>query len=153
MANTKEAKPEVVESVERPQRVSRESRVPVSGPRDILTVTNKDPNYQYRWVKDMPGRVQRFLDAGYSIVVHETQVGQRTVDTGSRLGSAVTRLDGPQTLVLMRISKEWYNEDQDAKQRELDALEDSLKPEGLQSLERNDTYQPREGEMIGRRAK
>lgn len=153
MATTKEAKPELVESVERPQRVSRESRVPVSGPRDILTVTNKDPNFEYRWVKDMPGRVQRFLDAGYSIVVHETQVGQRAVDTGSRLGSAVTRLDGPQTLVLMRISKEWYNEDQDAKQRELDSLEDSLRPEGLQSLERNDAYQPREGEMYGRRAK
>lgn len=149
---TKEVKPEM-ETVERPQRVSRETRMPVSGPRDILTVTKKDPNYVYRWVKDQPGRMQRFLDAGYETVVHETQVGQRTVDSGSRLGSAVTRLDGAYMLVLMRIPIEWYNEDQDAKQRQVDAMEQALYPEGLQKLERNDSYQPGEGEMLGRKAK
>lgn len=108
----------------------RKQRIPVSGPRDILTVSDKDPNYFYRWVKDSPGRVQRFIDGGYEIVNHQAQVGQRTVDSGSRVGSAVTRNDGGGTLVLMRISLEWYNEDQEAKLAQIEALEDSMRADG-----------------------
>lgn len=126
------------------KRVTRESRIPVSGPRDILTVAGKDPNYFYRWVKDLPGRIQRFLDGGYEIVNHDAQVGQRTVDSGSRLGTAITRLDGSNTLVLMRIPLEWYKEDQERKQAEIDAIEDSLRSDGgnqqgLDRAERPDT--------------
>lgn len=138
---------------ELPKRVTRETRTPVSGPRDILTVTFKDPNYFYRWVKDFPGRIQRFENAGYEIVVDQNaRVGQRTVDSGSRLGSAVTRLDGANVLVLMRIPLEWYNEDQESKQRELDLLEETLKGEGLRA-ERSSTWQPGDGEFAGKRAK
>ena len=131
-------------------RPQRRERIPVSGPRDILTVTQKDPNYTYRWVKDLPGRIQRFLDAGYDIVNHETEVGQRAVDTGSRLGSAVTRLDGINTLVLMRIPNEWYNEDQEAKQRVLDAQEEALRGEGVRELSRDNSWQPGTQEYAGR---
>lgn len=112
------------------KRTTRESRIPVAGPRDILTVAGKDPNYSYRWVKDLPGRIQRFLDGGYEIVNHDAQVGQKAVDSGSRLGTAITRLDGANTLVLMRIPLEWYNEDQERKQAEIDAVEDSLRNDG-----------------------
>lgn len=108
----------------------RKERIPVSGPRDILTVKGKDANYAYRWVKDIPGRIQRFLDGGYEVVNHDAQVGQRTVDSGSKVGSAVTRNDGSNQLVLMRIPIEWYNEDQEAKQEQIDALEDSMRAEG-----------------------
>lgn len=112
----------------------RKERIPVSGPRDILTISDKDPNYMYRWVKDLPGRIQRFLDGGYEIVNHAAQVGQRTVDSGSRLGSALTRQDGGSTLVAMRIPLEWYNEDQEAKMHQIDALEDSLRADGGNNL-------------------
>lgn len=108
----------------------RTKRIPVSGPRDILTVTNKDPNFVYRWVKDLPGRVQRFLDGGYEIVNHDAQVGERTVDSGSKVGTAVTRNDAGATLILMRIPVDWYNEDQDAKMEQIDALEASMSAEG-----------------------
>jgi hypothetical protein len=131
-------------------RPQRRERIPVSGPRDILTVAEKDPNYVYRWVKDLPGRIQRFRDAGYEIVNHETQVGQRTVDSASRLGTAVTRLDGTNTLVLMRIPKEWYDEDQTAKATVLNAQEQALRGEGLKT-ERTDKWQPGEG-FAGRKA-
>lgn len=145
----------VVEQAEQPvRRVTRATRVPVSGPRDILTVTFKDPNYFYRWVKDLPGRLQRFEAAGYNVVTDaDTTVGQRTVDSASRLGSAVTRKDGSNTLVLMRIPLEWYNEDQESKQRELDALEDTLKADGLRHITRDSTWQPNSGEMYGVKAK
>lgn len=113
-----------------PQR-QRVSRTPVSGPRDILNVRNKDENYVYRWVKDVPGRVQRFLDGGYEVVVDDNaQVGHKTVDATSRLGSALTRNTDGTALVLMRIPREWYDEDQAAKQAEIDAIEDSMQADG-----------------------
>jgi hypothetical protein len=107
----------------------RKERVPVNGAKDILTVAErlKDPNYEYRFVVDTPGRIMRFNDGGWEIVKDETmQVGQTAVDSGSRLGSAVTVSRGGQVLVLMRIPKEWYDEDQLAKQEKVDALESTM---------------------------
>lgn len=130
MANTKT---EAVKQEARPQRVKR---VPVSGPRDILTVLNKDENYVYRWVLDKPGRIQRFLDAGYEVIQHETEVGSVSVDRGSRLGSAVTFATGGTVLVLMRQRREWYKEDQDSKQNDLEATEKLLYADGLKPVTR-----------------
>lgn len=109
---------------------TRVKRTPVGGARDILTVSGKDPNYVYRWVIDTPGRIQRFTDGGYEVVQESPEVGQRTVDRGSKLGSAVTKAGGSgQTLVLMRIPKEWYDEDQLAKQAQVDSLEATMRQE------------------------
>ena len=108
----------------------RPQRIPVGGARDIITVRDKDPNYVYRWVFDnpkRPGRIQRFLDGGYEVVQDDNEIGQKTVDRGSKLGSATTRQDSGGLLVLMRIKKEWYDEDQAAKQASIDALERSMK--------------------------
>ncbi len=104
----------------------RPTRIPVGSARDILTVQGKDPNYVYRWVLDdpkRPGRLQRFKDGGYEVVTDANEIGQNTVDRGKKLGSAITRPDGGSTLVLMRIVKEWYDEDQEAKADSIDALE------------------------------
>lgn len=104
-------------------------RIPVGAARDILTVHGQDPNYVYRWVLDdpkRPGRLQRFKDGGYEIVTDTNEVGQSTVDRGKRLGSAITRPDGSSTLVLMRILKEWYDEDQTAKAEKIDSLEQTM---------------------------
>ncbi len=112
------------------QKTKKPTRVPVSAARDILTVMDKDPNYHYRWVMDdpkRPGRVERFKMAGYEIVTDNLEVGQDTVDrTKKKLGSAITRPDGGSTLVLMRILKEWYDEDQAAKQEHIDDLERTM---------------------------
>lgn len=112
---------------------TRVTRTPVGGARDILTVHGKDPNFVYRWVIDSPGRIQRFVEGGYEVVQEDLEVGQKTVDRGSKLGSAVTKAGGSgQTLVLMRIPKEWYDEDQLAKQAQIDALEATMKSEAEQ---------------------
>ena len=109
------------------QTKSRVKRTPVGGKRDVLTVSNKDPNYEYRWVNDIPGRIQRFMDGGWEVVNHDTEVGGEAVDKGSRLGSAVTKsVGGITTAVLMRILKEWYDEDQVAKQEAVKALEATM---------------------------
>ena len=107
----------------------RPTRIPVGAARDILTVNGQDPNYVYRWVLDdpkRPGRIQRFKDGGYEIVTDTNEVGQNSVDRGKKLGSAITRPDGGSTLVLMRILKEWYDEDQVAKAEKIADLEATM---------------------------
>lgn len=107
----------------------RPTRIPVGAARDILTVNGQDPNYVYRWVLDdpkRPGRIQRFKDGGYEIVTDALEVGQNSVDRGKKLGSAITRPDGGSTLVLMRILKEWYDEDQAAKAEKIADLESTM---------------------------
>ena len=104
-------------------------RIPVGAARDILTVQGQDPNYVYRWVLDdpkRPGRLQRFKDGGYEIVTDVSETGDKSVDRGKKLGSAITRPDGSSTLVLMRISKEWYDEDQALKADKISDLEETM---------------------------
>jgi hypothetical protein len=112
------------------KRKERKDRVPVGGARDVLTVPNKDPNYVYRWVLDIPGRLQRYEDGGYEAVREDLEIGQKTVDRSTQLGSVVTKHGGGLSkLVLMRIPKEWYDEDQASKMEKIDALEETMQAE------------------------
>lgn len=110
---------------------TRPKRVPVGGNRDILTVKGQDPDFKYRWVKDKGetgGRIHKFLQASYEFVdaslsaklglgddfVYDTQ------DTGSLIRKPAG--DG-EYLYLMRIANTFYNEDQAAKQIDIDERE------------------------------
>lgn len=109
-------------------RAKRPARIPVSGNRDVLTISRKDPAFEYRIVKDKPGRVDKFLVGGYEIVTNETQVGDKRVGVPAQEGSPVKiSLGGGEQGYLMRIPKEWYDEDQKAKQDALDAQESAMK--------------------------
>lgn len=94
--------------------------------RNKLTVKNVDPNYQYRIVNDVEDRVELFKERGYEIVT-DAQVGDSRVDRPSSLGST-TEISVGQNVkaVVMRIPKEWYQEDQAVKQAQIDALEASM---------------------------
>lgn len=109
------------------KRLERKERIPVSGMKDILTVKDKDPNYEYRWVLDLPGRLDKFEAGGWEVVKEDLEVGQKAVDTLTRLGTAITKAGGGgRMLVLMRIQRDWYTEDQMAKQDKVDALESTM---------------------------
>ena len=110
-------------------KTERPKRIPVGGARDILTVPDMDPNYVYRWVYEnpnRPGRVRRFEEGGYEVVKDDIKPGQNVVDRGSKVGSAITRPEQGGSLVLMRILKEWYDEDQAAKAEKILSLEESM---------------------------
>lgn len=105
-------------------------RIPIGGPRDILAVRNQDPNFVYRWVNDTTGRIERFKEAGYEVVLQDIEVGHNTVDRGSKVGSAISRqVGGNIAAVLMRIPKEWYDEDQAAKAEAILEQELSMRAE------------------------
>lgn len=106
------------EEVARPKQ-----RVPLHGMhRDVLTVQGKDKAFVYRWVKDVDEtgqRIFRFKEAGYEFAPSNgLTIGEHSVYKSDKVSSAIVRrssgTDG-QWLYLMRIKREWYDEDQAAK--------------------------------------
>ena len=119
-----------------PRSSDRPRRTPVAQ-RNRLSVKDRDPNYQYRLVnvnlENDPDRVDRFLAAGYEIVPSKAAgtIGDSKVDTPSALGSAGLISVGQGTKgVLMRIRKDWYQEDQAGKQAEIDTMEQRAQKSG-----------------------
>jgi hypothetical protein len=113
----------------------RPSRVPLSG-RNRLAVKNKDEGYVYRYVnanlENDPDRIERMKEAGYELVSRDVagKLGDNRVDNSTPIGSTASISVGQGTrAVLMRIRKDWYDEDQSVKQREIAALEQTMKSE------------------------
>jgi len=106
----------------------RVRRTPV-GVRNVLTVAGKDPAYEYRILNDTGDRVQQFLDAGYEIVkASDVRVGDKRVNKASAEGSvAQVSVGGGMKGMVVRIKREWYNEDQDAKIRNVAETEAATK--------------------------
>ncbi len=110
----------------------RVTRTPVSQ-RNILTVKGKDPNYEYRIVNDVDDRIAQFLEGGYEVVEDEAvDVGDKRTSQGSSVGTKKIFSVGQGTKgYLMRIRKEWYQEDQAKKQGFVNQQEASIKEKAL----------------------
>lgn len=119
----------------RAKRNKRE-RIPVNGnTKNILTVTNRDPDYHYRWVLNDPDRVLKFKEAWYEVVerTDDLKVGDRKVDTSAGTSSIVeTRAGMGRKYVLMRLPKDLWEEDQRAKQHQIDVSEAEMQREAKQ---------------------
>lgn len=110
----------------------RTRRTPI-GTRNVLTVAGKDPNYVYRIVNDSGDRINEFLEAGYELVDEDSvKVGDKRVNKASAEGSkAQISVGQGQKAFVMRIRKEWYDEDQATKQQRVDQLEATIKEKAL----------------------
>lgn len=118
-------------------RVNRPQRTPING-RNILSVSGKDPAYVYRVVNNVGDRIEVFKEAGYELVpASDVKVGERRVDAASPEGSyAQVSVDSQGTKAfIMRIPREWYEEDQRTKQKQVDELERTIKNEALSKNE------------------
>ncbi len=94
------------------------------------------PGFHLKLVNELPGRVDRHLNAGYTMVLEEEQLNTSTVRAqDAKLSGAVHRLvvntdphAACQTAVLMKIPLEFYTEDHKAKMLKLDEEEMSWNP-------------------------
>lgn len=102
-------------------------------PRDILTVHQKDPNLEYRWVADREGRILDRIEQGW-VVVHnvngETVYGDARVNESTAIDSRVVVRSGGEMLVLMAIRKDWKQADHKEHNDYVDKLEQQLKRKG-----------------------
>lgn len=113
-------------------RGSRPKRAPI-GAKNILAVSNKQEDREYRFVNDKDGRVQLFEQNGWVVEKAEDhQIGDRRVNTAATTGSAARVSVGQGDFsVLMSIQKDWFAEDQAEKQQRVDASEQTIKQEAL----------------------
>ena len=103
---------------------NRPKRKPLAG-RDRLTAPQR-AGYVRRFVNANPERVQAFKDAGYEVVTGHVNTGDSEA-LPSQLGSVTTADGGLGTkLVLMEIPEEYYNEDQEAKQTDIEEKEKAM---------------------------
>ena len=115
---------------------ARVARKPLTqrGPQAIAG--DKDANFVYRFVNDTGSRIANFQAAGYELVTSDDLiVGDNRVFDASDLGSAkrVISNDGT-TSYLMKIKKEWYDEDQATKSAALAEQEAAMKQEAVAGM-------------------
>jgi hypothetical protein len=84
-------------------------------------------------VNNTEDRIMRFQEAGYEVVQDENvQVGDKRASTASAIGSAKEiPVGGGIRGVVMRIKREWHEEDQAEKQKRVDDVEASIKRKAL----------------------
>lgn len=132
----KESKKEV--GIEETKKPGRKERIPFGTPRRRFNSPEGD-GYHYRvfndnWQKE-PGRIIRALDAGYEKVEDFELLPVGTNDDGSPIKG-----------VLMRIRKEFYEEDQDAKNKKLDETDAQILRGSVEGRVGHDgRYIPKEG--------
>jgi hypothetical protein len=111
----------------------RVTRTPL-GQRNLLTVKGKDPNYHYRIVNvsDSDDNFERRVSLGYEPVDNSIDVGDKRVSTPSTLGSVKHISVGQgQKAVVMRIKREWHEEDQAQLNARADEQEATIKQKAL----------------------
>lgn len=112
-------------------------RTPING-RNILSVSNKEAGYEYRFVNDVGDRVEIFKERGWELVdAADVRIGDRRVDSATTLGSkAQASVDKVGTKAfLMRIKGEWYQEDQADKAKSIAEQELAMKQQALSNNE------------------
>lgn len=103
-------------------------RLSINGTRNVLTVSGKEPGFEYRVVNDDGDRVSQFEEMGYEIVKDSNiKVGDRRIANPTKEGSPVqVSVGGGQKAYLMRIPKDWYDEAQADKAKQVDDLEKGM---------------------------
>lgn len=108
------------------KRRERPGRPDINGRRDVLTVKNKDEDYEYRWVNDVEGRIQEFQSLGWELATGDEEVARKGITDPLPVGSVKRKpVGGGVEAVLMRIYKEWYEENKAEHAASVDRMEAS----------------------------
>ncbi len=100
-------------------------RTIINGTRNVLTVSGKEPGFEYRIVNDEGDRISQFEERGYEIVKDQNiKVGDRRIANPTKEGSPIqVSVGGGTKAFVMRVPKEFYDEDRAAKDKHIDDLE------------------------------
>ena len=115
---------------------TRVTRASINGKRNVLTVSGKDSDYEYRIVNDSGDRVAMMQERGYEIVTDKNiKVGDRRVANPTQEGSPVqASVGGGEKAYVMRIRKDWYNEDEAAKAAQIAETEQAMKRDAKEGM-------------------
>lgn len=107
---------------------NRPKRTPL-GARARLSFGKQDPNFVYRVINDQDDRLVQAQEAGYEFVMGDEKLGDNRVAEGGKIDSRISKPVGNGVRgFLMRIPKDYYEEDQAAKAASIDETEKAMKP-------------------------
>jgi len=107
---------------------NRPKRTPL-GQRNRLSFGKQDPNFVYRVINDQDDRLVQAQEAGYDFVVGDEPLGDKRAAEGGKIDSRVSKPVGNGVRgFLMRIPKDYYEDDQNAKMSAVEETEKALKP-------------------------
>jgi len=103
----------------------RKKRIPAGQPRQVLPVEGIPEGYVGYWAKEE--QFDELLDAGYEFVTSgEVRVGSMKTE-GDQMGSKVKHVGKRgSTVYLMKIRKDWYDENQAVKQAAIDRVDKQI---------------------------
>lgn len=117
-----------------------------------LQVLAEIPGYDLRWFNDTPGRLQQALNGGWKFVERDEisrPDGNKVVDANSATDNRHSAIAGvlennaPLNMYLMKIRKEWREEDQADAQRKIDETEAHMvRGQGMNADRIGPTYLP-----------
>lgn len=132
------------------EETGRSTRVPFGVPRLKLAVPTRQ-GYVRRWVNDQQGRLRQAEQGGYQYVEDPSlQIGTSDIDNvnrdlGTRVSRVVDRATGEKAY-LMEIKKDFYEEDQAAKQAIINETDDAIRKGTLHDSDNR--YVPKDGIKI-----
>lgn len=147
------------QNTRRKRAIDKKARIPMGGLRQKLQLSDEDmrnfekEGFVVRWINDQDGRLPSAVNGGWDFVTQEEapSVGaaglhQENTDLNSRVSKVVSRTsrsNQPIRAFLMKIPKEFYDEDQAAKEEVNRQVDRALRPtdQGGQSIEGG--YTPR----------
>ena len=113
--------------------IKRVVRTPLHQRGPLSVLGDKDPDFHYRFVNDTGSRVYNYQQAGYELVSDSNiTVGDSRVSDVSDLGSTRRVMSNNGTSsVLMRIPKQYFDEDQKRKNDLIDEQEKAMKQNAI----------------------
>lgn len=117
----------MTETVRAPR--GRPNRREAAGFRNRLAIHGQDPSFVYRIVNDSDGRVAYMENLGYELCKHDEikVVGKRQTQPDAKEGQlAVISVGGGLKAYVMKIRKDWYEEDQTEKLAVIDEQRKTL---------------------------
>lgn len=134
---------EVEETVQKRKLKRRRERVSLVEQSRIMSIPNKDESYVYRLVNDENESIERKLKAGYEIVDKngsDLSIDGRLQDPSWRHSAASQSVGGGLQAYLMRIPREWYEEDKAKKKERLDEKTAMLKNKAIVGINQDQVY-------------
>lgn len=108
----------------------RPKRTSLSEERNIMNVEGIPDGYHARWMVDDGNKILKMQERGYEFLLDykgkRIVVGDKRVDPNRQTGSIVSKITGtdktgkPQISYLMVTRQEWYDEDYNFKQSQID---------------------------------
>lgn len=143
---------EIVETKRQAEKkAKRKERIPLGNARLKLTAPVKEGKKR-RWINDVGGRLDMAQQGGYEFVTDSNlQIGEAGTDGNQDLGTRISRVVGtredgqPMQAYLMEIDEDLYNEDQAAKARKLDEVDNEIRRGNIKREKNDARYIPKEG--------